>query len=405
MRLSTLVVALVIVSSYGCGSVSISTATPSPRCPAQEDSVDVRHSVVLIANSSAQPTSCQGVQPGTEIQETSGGIATATFKTDATCNFYQLLAATVGSQSKTVHVFTRDPVGSIFHMSDGELDCTLQSGSAIGPLCGQVTVNATTGPSGVYVSCNSDPVAVVAVYRGSVSVSLKVGPSTKVFPLGTGQSLSADLFSGKVTQLTAQFTKEQIALFDAQLDALSSGVPLSDGSSLLQVNSLSPSDNVVAPNAIETYIGKQNYGQVKPMCSAVSAPIVFYPASPLASTPVLYGGLCAGKSARVYGIAIYQPNKLTYGGQFYSESGGTLVKVVKFDSPATLEFEASTQLFTWKGDLGRVSPSAGLAPTPGRASKAVYVAKFIYDLPPDTTPRIGLVAISYGGAAFPPIIS
>jgi hypothetical protein len=257
----------------------------------------------------------------------------------------------------------------------------------------------------VYISCNADPVATVAVYRGHVRVTITFGAAQRVFSLNKGQSLAADFVTSQVTLGAAQFTKEQTALFDAQYDAILSGQPLSDGISLLSAKSLAPSDNVVAPNALETYVGKQNYGQVKAMCSAVSTPMVFYPATPLGPTPVLYGALCTGKSARVYGLAIYRPYKqLIYGGQLYSESGGALVATLKFDSPAQFEVQGSQKLFTWTGGLGALSaaPTSSTA-TPGHASKAVYVVKFLYDLPPDTTPRLSLAAISYGGASYAPI--
>src|SRR5258708_15963437 len=67
--------------------------------------------------------------------------------------------------------------------------------------------------------------------------------------------------------------------------------------------SFTPSGNVVAPNALETYLGKE-YGLARSMCAAASPPVVFYPTNRAGSKPVLHGGLCTANAARVYGIAL-----------------------------------------------------------------------------------------------------
>jgi hypothetical protein len=396
-------VALLTVLTIGpaCGGDAGSgQPTPTP-CSTQSDNVSVQSAVISIANISATPSSCQIVAEGTNISASNGGIAETRFGGAALCNFYQLQPATAGATPKTAYYTTRPVGGGLFHVDNGEADCTLVTGSPVN-LCGQGTLFPDGTQVGVHIDCNLDPVVNVGVYRGSVKVTLNGAPQP--FQIGFNQALSANPPGGKVGP--AQFTPQQKSLFDVQLDSLLTGVSSTNATSLLKAVSLTPSGNVVAPNALQTYLGKE-YGLVRSMCAAASVPVVFYPTNPYGSTPVLYGGLCTAKAARVYGLAIYRPDKLTYGGgQLFSEAGGSLVKNEIFTDPKTLEFGASLQMFTWKGDLGWVSPAAGTsAPSPGgQASTDIYVAKFLYDLPPDTTPRIGLIAMSYGGASFPPII-
>jgi len=355
--------------------------------------------MVLIANSVVQPSTCQVVSIGTEIQALNGGIADGTFGRDGVCNFYQLGSAAPGPASpglqKTVHIVARDPQGSMFRLSDGEADCTIGT-SAIGPLCGLVTVYPGGGFTILHVDCNADPVANVAVYRGSATVNFK---TSAPLSLAAGQSMKADLATGVISRGTALFTNDQVARFDAQLDARLNGVSAHDPTSLLKTKSLSPSDSVLAPNLLQSQLGKQ-YGSIGPMCSAVDAPVLFYPMNPSANTPRLFGSVCSKKGARIYGMAIYRPTKqFAFGGQFFKETGGTLIQTEIYPQPLTLEFASSRELLPWDGSVG-ASPG-GPAQTPKLAAPSIYVAKFIYDLPPDTTPRLGLVAVSLFGAAYP----
>ncbi len=402
-RVTLVALSMVLTIGAACGGNGGSgQPTPTP-CSAQSDNVSVQSAVISIANVTATPSSCQIVVDGTNISASNGGIAETRFGSVALCNFYQLLPATAGATPKTAYYTTRPVGGGLFHVDNGEADCTLVTGSPVN-LCGQGTLFPDGTQVGVHIDCNMDPMVNVGVYRGSVKVVLDAAPQP--FHINSNQALSANLVGGKGTIGPAQFTAQQRSLFDVQLDSLLTGVSSTDATSLLKAVSLTPSGNVVAPNALQTYLGKE-YGLARSMCAFASVPVVFYPTNPYGSTPVLYGGLCTGRAARVYGIAIYRPDKLAYGGrQFFSEAGGSLVKNEIFTDPKPLEFGVPLPMFTWKGELGWVSPAAGTAaPSPGgQASRDIYVAKLLYDLPPDRTPRISLVAISYGGASFPPII-
>src|SRR5260370_36309489 len=102
------------------------------------------------------------------------------------------------------------------------------------------------------------------------------------------------------------------------------------------------------------------------MWAFASVPVVFYPTNPYGSTPVLYGGLCTGRAARVYGIAIYRPDKLAYGGrQFFSAAGGSLVQNAGVSQPKARAFGVPPSLFPWRSELGSGGPTArAAAPSP-----------------------------------------
>jgi len=139
------------------------------------------------------------------------------------------------------------------------------------------------------------------------------------------------------------------------------------------------------------------------MCRQASAtPVVFYPADLRASTPQLYGGLCSNKTATVYGVAIYRQAGLGFSGPYFKNGGGgSLVRTDLFSPAITLELGAPKSVFAWNGSLGEFPTHPGTSASPGSAERGIYVLKFLYDLPPDTTPRISFVAVSLYGAQYP----
>ena len=390
-----ILVALLIVASQGCGSGGQTSNSP---CPMSSDNVAVRYAVINVDNVTMTPSVCQTVKDGTDIQATAGGIADGKFRSDGRCNLLQLPAA-VGTALKTADFTTRPPGGGLLHVVNGQFQCTLTSTGPL-TLCGQGTLFPDGINDGVLGSCNNDPTLSLAVFRGSVTLRIDALSPPKQFRLTSGQALNADLTNGTITQGAAQFSKEQLSLFDAQLDSLLGAVSLNDPLSMVKVGSLSPSDFVVAPNLLQSQLGR-NYGSIGLMCSAINVPVLFYPANPSANTPRLYGGVCSNKTATVYGVAIYRPGQFALGGQFFKETGGVLLRSEIFAKPVTLEFGSTAQLLPWDGSISGSPLSSSRPPTPVLAARGVYIAKFVYDLPPDTTPRIGLVVISLFGAPYP----
>lgn len=392
MKARWLFVALLLIPQ-GCGGGGQPSNTS---CGPQDDNVTARFAVIQVANATVQPPGCQVVGNGTQIVALSGGTAEARFGSDAVCKFYQLTSSSGSSSLKTAYFWTRDPSGALFRMTNGGADCTVAS-ALMAPLCGQATLYPDGSTTiGVHIDCNNDPVVNVAVYRGGATLITGglPAPDNNVH-LTAGDAASADLSQRTLSRGPAQFTPEQISLFEVQRDALLGRVMLTDGTSLLKVKSLSPSDYVLAPNNLQAQFGK-NYGSIRLMCSALNVPVIFFPADPYANTPRLLGGVCGTRIARVYGVAIYSPVPFAPGGQFFTVTGGELIRSEIFQTPVNLEFGSPRQLFPWDGSLSS-------SPAPRFASRAIYVVKVLYDLPPDTTPRIGLVAVSLFGAPYPVI--
>jgi hypothetical protein len=276
------------------------------------------------------------------------------------------------------------------------VDCTLNGQSQI-PFCGTGTL-LSTGFVQAHGDCNSDPYLDVAVYSGSATLKLKANPST---PYTVAANQAVNVKAGKVTYSAAQFTKDQVALFDVQADSLRGGVSFYDANSFLQVPSLSQSHAVIAPNQLQARLGKQ-YGLLTQMCAEVNLPAVFYPADPLSDLPVLYGGSCSlERTLVVLGVAIYLPKSLgLFGPYFQTVQGGGLVKHQPFQ--VSVQPGSAARLFAWNGFSDAAAGVAGSA-TPSQAQRGTYVAKFVYQLPPDRTLRIGLVAFSAHGAGYPGI--
>jgi hypothetical protein len=368
-------------------------------CGPQQDNVTARNVQITVSNTNLQPPTCEVLATsGVQIVASGGGTADAQFGSAGQnlgqCTFQQLASATPASP-KTAYFTTRSPADALFQVTNGEASCTL-NGVVMVPLCGQATLYPDgTSINGLIVACNSDPFVSIAVYRGGATLSLDKLPGGIKVHVGENDLVTADLATGAITHSVPQFTKEQISLFDVQLDAVAGGVSLTNRTSLLQVKRLSASNVVVAPNLIR-------YGKLDLMCQqASSVPVLFYPADPNASTPRVFGGVCNYRTATVYGVAIYRQTGFGFNGPFLKESGGgTLIRSVVFKSPIALEPNSPRPLFAWDGSVGE-SPFSSPSPTPAFAKRDVYVMKFVYDLPPDTTPRIGFVAVSLFGAPYP----
>jgi len=142
------------------------------------------------------------------------------------------------------------------------------------------------------------------------------------------------------------------------------------------------------------------------MCRQASAvPVLFYPADPKASTPRVLAGVCGHKSATVYGVAVYRQTGFGFNAPYFTYGGGgAKIRTDIFTTPITLQSGSPTQVFSWDGSIGQ-EPFRSSAPAPTFAKGDVYVLKFLYDLPPDTTPRVGFVATSLFGAPYPIQIS
>lgn len=113
---------------------------------------------------------------------------------------------------------------------------------------------------------------------------------------------------------------------------------------------------------------------------------MFYPVDLKAATPQIGAVLCNNKTANVYGVAIYRQTGIGFSGSYFKSGGGTLLRTDVFVKPLSLLAGRPQGVFTWNG---------------GSVPRDVYVFKFLYDLPPDTTPRIGFVAVSLFGAQYP----
>jgi hypothetical protein len=343
--------------------------------------------------------------PGVQIGADSGGVADAQFG-DGTQNIGQCSFHQLGGLPKPATFMTRDPADALFTVTNGQADCTVNSTLQV-PLCGQATMYPDGQTvNGLIVGCNNDPIVYVAVYRGGATLSLGKSPAGKGEHIGENDQITADLRTGIFKHSVPQFTKEQISLFDVQLDALVGGVSLTDKFALLRVPTLSASNVVVAPNILQSQLG-QAYGNVAAMCRlSSSVPVVFYPVDTKANTPRLYGGLCSNKTATVYGVAIYRPAGFGFSGPYFKqERGGSLVRTALFSPAITLNLAEPKPVFAWNGAVGEGPSQSGPSSSPGFAQRDVYVLKFLYDLPPDTTPRIGFVAVSLFGAVYPTQIS
>ncbi len=383
---------LMTLAVQGCGG----TPPPGSSCSASNDNVTVNSATVSIANVTYPQYSCQVIGQNVHVQASASGMASARFGGDGTCSLYQGQPTVAGSPPKTGDYTARPLGGGLLYLNNAVADCTLTSIGMISA-CGYGTLFPDGTPVGLSTNCNTDPILNVSVYRGSVTVNIpKLGAPKHVT---AGYAIKFDPTTVQLMTSTAQFTKEQIATFDAQLDSLLFRVTPGDFTSFLKAPGLSPSNYVFGPNVAEQQLGAR-YGSVAAMCAAVSVPIVFFPGDPYGKVPPqLYGGLCTAKTAMVYGLAIYRPKDLAYGGMFYQVSGGGFIASQTFSK--TLEFQVRTSLIAWNGQLG--GSFAALA-SPRQASPDIYVAKFVYSLGSDSTPRIGLVAFSYGGASYPSVI-
>jgi hypothetical protein len=384
---------LTTLAVQGCGS----TPAPGSSCSAFNDNVTVNSATVSIANVTYPQTSCQVIGQNVDVHALANGIASARFGGDGVCSLYQGQPTVAGSSPKTADYTARPPGGGLLYLNNAVADCTLTSKGMIS-VCGYGTLFSDGTPVGLSTNCNTDPILNVSVYRGSITVNIpKLGPPTHVT---AGNAITFDRTTVLLTTSTAQFTDEQIATFDAQLDSLLFRVTPGDFTSFLKASGLSPSNVVLAPNFAQQKL-EARYGSVAAMCAAVSVPIVFFPGDAYGKVPPqLYGGLCIGKTATVYGLAIYRPKDLAYrGATFYQVSGGEFIASQTFSK--TLEAQVRTPLITWNGQFGKSFAALG---SPGPASPDIYVAKFVYSLGSDSTPRIGLVAFSYGGASYPSVI-
>ncbi len=400
-----------LVVALGASLLAVHACTPPPpppvACGPQQDNITAQFTQIAVSNAALQPPGCEVLSsPDAQISASLGGVANAQFG-DSTgdignCSFEQLPVASSGLP-KTATFATRYPAGALFQMKDGEASCTI-NGVVMIPLCGNATVDTNGPPTGVVIACNSDPMVSVAVYRGSATLSLDKLPGAPKATVGPNDQVTANLFKAGFTHSVPQFTPQQVSLFDAQLDALSAGVSLTNKNSLLKVPSLSPSSVVIAPSVLESNLGAR-YGNVALMCKqASSVPVLFFPSVPSASTPRVYGGVCNGKTATVYGVAVYRQIGLGFSGAFFSETGGgMLLRNDSFSPPITLSAGSSLPVFAWNGGIGQFSfrPISELSPKSSTASRDVYVLKFLYELPPDATPRVGFVAVSLFGAPFP----
>lgn len=399
---------LVALLTLSCAAVSSSTSpTPSPKCPSATDTIYVLRDVVALAASGSQLKGCSALPSSAEFVAHAGGQADATFVRSALCRFSQLLGqsptASPSQQARKVaHVISRDPPGAVFRMSDTEAMCTLGP-SGQSRLCGKATLLATGVILQVHVSCDSDPSIDIAVRRGSAVIRMDSSVAASDVAIGTGQSTRIDLVSGAASTGIAAFTRDQLSLFNVQAEALAASLSLYDYYSLLaMLKSAPPGDMIVAPNVTESNLGEQ-YGSLSKMCQYVGTAVVFYPSNP--SSSQLRGGPCGEANATVYGVAIYRPTNLSYtSGKFFKDSGGDVVKRVTFMPPIKLSAGRSTPLFTWDGSTDNAATGSADTPSPtSRVAQAgVYVAQFIYTVQEDPTPRVGLVAISFG-ATFPPL--
>src|SRR5258708_6780769 len=305
---------LMTLAVQGCGG----TPSPGSSCSGSNDNVTVNSATVSIANVMYPQYSCQVIGPNVAVQTSAGGIASTRFGSDGTCSLYQGQPTVAGSPPKMGGYTARPPGGGLLYLDNAVADCTLTSKGMIS-VCGYGTLFPDGTPVGLSTNCNTDPILNVSVYRGSVTVNIpRLGAPTHVT---AGYAIKFDPTTVHLTTSTAQFTNEQIDTFDAQLDSLLFRVTPGDFTSFLKAPGLSPSNDVLAPNFAQQQLGAR-YGSVAAMCAAVSVPIVFFPGDPYGKVPPqLYGGLCTAKTATVYGLAIYPPQDLAYGGTLYPVSG------------------------------------------------------------------------------------
>ena len=388
-----------MVASQGCGNAG------SQGCAETNDNVTAHNDQITVSNGTLQPPGCKVLAtPAIPIVADSPAGEADTEFSDGTkyighCAFLQL----PGTPKRATFTI-RDPANALFTEINGEADCTVKT--MVGTqLCGLATVlldGTPTGPAAMSMSCNNDPKAFVSVYRGSATVSLTSSTGVKAEPVRENDEVTVDFAARTFTHSVPHFTPDQISHFDVQLDALVGGVSLTDRKGLLQVPSLSPSNAVVAPNVLQKQLG-QNYGNINVMCKqASSVPIVVYPASPNASTPRLEAGVCTNRTATVYGISVYRQGGLGFSGSYFNQGvGGRLVGSQFFDSPKTLVFGVAQEIFAWDGSLRSLPLRPASSPSSGFVPQDIYVLKLLYDLPPDTTLRIGFVAVSLFGAPFP----
>ena len=397
------------IAAYALGgallaSVSLVQAcggNSSSACVPKQDNVTANQPQVSVSNSNLQPQNCQVLAtPNVQIVTTSGGMADTQFG-DSLQNIglcvFQQLPPIAPATPKTASFTTRTPVGALFQMYDGQASCTLR-GAVEFPLCGQATVFPNQSSfTGLVAMCNSDPFVSVSIYRGGATVRLDKVPGTPKVTIRSNDELTADLKTGwKPVHSVPQFTSDQISLFDVQLDAVMGGVSLTNRNSLLAIPTLSATNVIVAPSMIR-------YGSLTSMCSQASAvPVLFYPADLKASTPRVLAGVCSHTAARVYGVAVYRQTGLGFSGPYFTDGGGgARIRTDIFKSPITLESGSPTLVFSWDGSIGQAPFPSSAPATPAFAKSDVYVLKFLYDLPPDTTPRVGFMATSLFGAPYP----
>jgi len=373
---------------------------PIPTCPSGVDWISVVEPQVSSGASNNRLVGCQSLNQGEDVAFDRGGAANAGWISSAQCTFNQLGQSVTPSAApqpqKVAHVVSRDPSGAVFRMDDAHALCSLKASGDQHIYCGSAVLIASTGDIlQARTSCSLDPSLEVAVRRGSAAIKLAGSGQQKIEVLA-GKTALIDLATSQVATGEATFTREEESLFEIQAQALAYNVPLSNVYDLVEtLKSVPASDIIWAPNDFQSYLAS-DYGSLSPMCGVGKRSVVFFPANPASSHPTLYGGACGLDTPIIYGVDIYQPSNLRSASQgLLADDGGIAIKHTIFNPPITLSNANTTKMFFWDGSIDTSIGKTNAAP-------GTYVARFIYTLANDPTPRVGLVAVSVGGFGFPP---
>ncbi|MFL5799216.1 MAG: InlB B-repeat-containing protein [Actinomycetota bacterium] len=114
---------------------------------------------------------------------------------------------------KAARLITRSPQNALLSVSEGRLHCTIVDASPIS-LCDLGTILLIGTVVQARTTCNRDPVFEVAVYAGSLSLSVHATGDS--FTVNAGDALQLDQATGKVSVASAEFSDAEASLFQHQ---------------------------------------------------------------------------------------------------------------------------------------------------------------------------------------------
>jgi hypothetical protein len=164
----------------------------------------------------------------TQVLVSRGGQADLYLARQGACTLRQ------DDPAKTARLTVRFPAGALLSQQEGLSHCTIQ-GSVV-TFCDTATIEATAALSQYSATCNPDPVTTIAVFSGTVHVTLQDG---QPFDIGPGFELV--VFPTPMEQ-GAMFTDDERSLFADQAKLVTPQAP-----SPTPTPSESPSESPTAP--------------------------------------------------------------------------------------------------------------------------------------------------------------